>query len=171
MADALSQQFGFRKISSSQHLRQLAAARELQDTRENLQKLGDALDDETEFAWLVDDVAKPQVEREPSQRNWFVDAVRKPEQVKHFRTEFEDVLHVHLTASEDVIKARFAHRSRQGDNAAAAGSYEKAIAHPNEQAARSLDEIADLIIDLGDVSQASAAAAIADPDRDAQCIE
>jgi adenylosuccinate synthase len=172
VADALTRLFGFRKISSSQHLRRLAAARGLPDTRETLQRLGDALDEGTNFSWLVDEVATSQVAADPSQREWFVDAVRKPEQVKHFRATFDSLLHVHLTAPEEVIKGRFERRSRQGDNATDAGSYEKAIAHPNEQASRSLGAIADLTIDLGEDSSADAARHIANQDRGrAPCTE
>jgi hypothetical protein len=85
---------------------------------------------------------------------------------------FNSLLHVHLTAPEEVIKGRFERRSRQGDNATDAGSYEKAIAHPNEQASRSLGAIADLTIDLGEVSPADAATQIAGQDRGrAPCTE
>ena len=157
VADVLNQQLHFKKISSSSFLRTLAQARGLPDSRETLRQLGDLLDDGTGFAWLVDDVASMQVEREPNQLNWFVDAVRKPEQVWRFRAKFPNVLHVHFTAPEDVLRARFTARAREGDEAEAADSYERHVAHPNEQSARSLSKIADIIIDLSMVEPTEAA--------------
>lgn len=160
VSNALSERFGFRKISSSNYLRRVATERGLPQTRQSLQGLGDALDEETAFTWLIDDVATPQVASETAQSDWFVDAVRKPEQVRCFRDKFDDILHVHLTAPEEVLKARFTDRSRDGDDAANAGSYEICVAHPNEQSARSLGPIADLIIDLSVTTPEEAAAAI-----------
>jgi adenylosuccinate synthase len=161
VADALVEQFGFKKVSSSGHLRRVAERRDLSTGRETLRELGDLLDEETGFAWLIDDVAVPQVQSESTQTKWFVDAVRKSEQVAHFRETFADVLHVHFTAPEAVLKARFLARKREGDDVHVPGSYERFVAHPNEQAARSLIQIADLIIDLSRVRAHEAAEQVA----------
>lgn len=165
MADSLTGQFHFKKISSSSHLRALAQQRGLPETRATLQELGDLLDEETSFSWLVDDVASIQVENEPDQLSWYVDAVRKPEQVRYFRGKFPNVLHVHLTAPEEALRARFAKRARDGDEAKSPDSYERCVAHPNEQSSRSLCDTADLIIDLNKAAPADAAALIVSYER------
>jgi hypothetical protein len=116
VADVLRNR-GLKKISSSGYLRQLAAARSLPDTRESLQQLGDLLDQQTDYAWLVDDVAVGEIADDTDQLDWFVDAVRKEQQVRSFREKFPDILHVHLTAPEDVLRSRFLDRAREGDGA------------------------------------------------------
>ena len=130
------------------------------ETRESLRILGDRLDEETNFTWLVDQVAKVQVAKDPSQSLWYVDAVRKKEQVAHFRSNFSCVHHVHFAASEEVLKDRFLARARDGDESDLPGAYEKHVEHPNEQAARSLVEIADAVLDLAAMSPEEAADAI-----------
>jgi cytidylate kinase len=162
VACVLRDKFSFKKISSSDHLRCLAQARGLVDTRETLQKLGDLLDEKTGFAWLVDDVAVIQVENAAEQSGWFVDAVRKAQQVEHFRAKFDNVLHVHLTAPEDILRARFLERARDGDETETPASYDICVAHPNEQTSRSLHKIADMVIDLSEVSPTEAAELIVD---------
>lgn len=160
VADALIQTFQLRKISSSGYLRAVAAERGLPDTRTALQELGDLLDKQTEFAWLVDTVAQTNTASAPEQLNWFVDAVRKPEQVGHFRAKFPHVLHAHFTAPEEVLRERFSKRARAGDNVGINDTYERSVAHPNERAARDLGAIADLEIDLSASSPDQAAAMI-----------
>lgn len=148
VAEALRDRGGLKKISSSGYLRRLAAERSLPDTRENLQQLGDLLDQQTDYVWLVDDVAVREIADDASQFDWFVDAVRKEQQVRAFRSRFSDVLHVHLTAPEDVLRSRFLSRARDGDEVHNDGAYERCVDHPNEQSARALDRVADLVIDL-----------------------
>lgn len=148
VASILDQDFGYTKISSSKYLRLIAEERGLADSRSMLQDLGDLLDEETNFSWLVNDVASNQLASNPYKLNWFVDAVRKPQQVQLFRKKFPLVFHVHLTAPDEILEARFLCRAREGDNVDHIGSYKAAIAHPNEQAARGLCHIADEVIDL-----------------------
>ncbi len=107
------------------------------------------MDRKTDYAWLVDEVAVREIADNTSQLNWFVDAVRKQQQVRVFRSRFSDVQHVHLTAPEDVLRSRFLSRARDGDEVHNDGAYERCVNHPNEQSARALDRIADLVIDLG----------------------
>ena len=159
VADVL-RNHGLKKISSSGYLRRLAAERGLPDTRTVLQELGDSLDVQTDFAWLVNIVAEDNLASVPTQLDWFVDAVRKPEQVRHFRTRFPVVLHVHLVAPEDVLKERFSKRARPGDSADNDDAYDRSVAHPNEQSSRQLKDIADLRIDLSRNTPAEAVALI-----------
>lgn len=149
VARVLTDEFQFRRISSGDYLRGILAKRKLPETRQELQDLGDMLDRETDFSWLIDPVARNEIAQAPDQTSWYVDAVRKPQQVAHFRGAFPQVLHVHLTANEDVLAARFAVRDRAGDFAQDFGLYEQAINSENEQSARALKYIADSVIDLG----------------------
>lgn len=138
----LIESFGFRKISSSGYLRQLVPGIELMDeaaSRRPLQEKGDQLDIETDYNWVVDPVAVNAIANFSENENWLFDAVRKPRQVEHFRARFSNaVTHVHLTAPEATLKAR----SQLTD-----AEYSRDISHPNEIAARSLDKIADLVVD------------------------
>jgi cytidylate kinase len=156
VARALIDKHNFARISSSGYLRELATSLAIPTTRVGLQELGDRLDTQTDFAWVVD-AAAAQIESEPLRQNWFVDAVRKSEQVRNFRNKFRNLIHVHLTAAEGVLKTRFLQRARNGDATTIIGSYENCIAHPNEVSARALGEIADLSIDLGEVEPSRAA--------------
>jgi adenylate kinase family enzyme len=160
VARVLTDEFHFTRISSSDFLRGILAERRIPTTRQALQDLGDALDRETDFKWLIDAVARKHIEEDPDQAFWYVDAVRKPQQVVLFRSTFRQVLHVHLTAEEDVLASRFAARARDGDFAGDMGSYARATESENEQAARALLHIADAVIDLGITPPHEAAANI-----------
>jgi len=161
VASQLLESHHFCAISSSQYLKGEAAEKGLSLSRNTLQALGDQLDIDTGFAWLVDNVAIPQIGATDDSR-WFVDAVRKEQQVALFRATFERTCHVHFTAPESILRARFDERlAREGPNWEGPTSYEEAVAHPNEAAARALIEIADAVIDLVENSPAEAAKAAA----------
>lgn len=146
LRQALMASHGFEQVRSSAYLKQLAEQRSLAGERTGLQDLGDELDRLTDYRWLLDEVAKPGLAALPEQRRWLVDAVRKHRQVEHFRAAYGDaVLHVHLNASEEVLRRRYAERRD-------ATTYDAAIRHDNEIASRSLIEIADFVIDTGSTS-------------------
>lgn len=133
----------FVAVSSGSFLRTQLAARNEPLDRHNLQELGDSLDRATDFSWLIDSVAIPAVEARPSDDNWLLDAVRKPRQVELFRLRFASELrHVHIVASESVLKRRYAARGITHLE-----DYQASVLHPNEQGARSLAGLADKILD------------------------
>lgn len=139
---------GFCSLSSSTYLRAIATERGLLPSRTNLQILGDDLDDETDFRWVVDAVAVPAIRSKPSVSRWLFDSVRKRRQLEHFRAAFgESVLHAHLTAPEPVLRARFEQRKDSDTRGVDAAGYESAISHPNELEARSLVLTADIVVD------------------------
>ena len=142
VAKEMTQTYQFIKIASSGYLVSLIPPDELKEgneRRRQLQELGDRLDEETGYRWIVDPVAVQAVKANPDVKNWLVDAVRKERQVELFRERFQaPVRHVHLTASEEVLRSRYAEK---------AGDYDAAIAHPNEVNARSLKKLADLVLD------------------------
>jgi hypothetical protein len=144
---------GFARVRSGKFLSDLAMKRGRTIDRPTLQELGDRLDLETDYRWLIDEVAVPAIAAHPTQDRWLVDAVRKDRQVAHFfRQEFpERVIHVHLTADEGVLRERYEARLRAGNDYEGNKSYDTAIRHPNELAARSLREIADHTIETNEL--------------------
>tara|TARA_R100001163_G_C4964848_1_gene127138 strand:+ start:24 stop:587 length:564 start_codon:yes stop_codon:yes gene_type:complete len=157
----LAEKHDFAPIKSSSYLRRLIEPQEREVTREILQEIGDRLDVETDFNWIVDDVALPQMAANQDQQFWFVDSVRKAEQIDRFLIAFpEQVLHCHVTAPDEVLKSRLQNRSAAEGN----HSYEKTFAehnaHPNEVSARSLGGFAELVVDTSKDDPRSAIDAI-----------
>lgn len=147
VANALEIEHRFRRIRSGAYLLELAGRRGVPADRKGLQTLGDALDEDTGYLWLVADIARPTIHAQPWIRRWLVDCVRKPEQVAHFRAAFGDrAYHAHLTAGEAVLMQRYQDRLRQGGEYLGNTPYEAAIQHPNEVAARGLASLADVTI-------------------------
>ncbi|MCZ8392604.1 AAA family ATPase [Achromobacter xylosoxidans] len=146
---------GFDYVRTSSYLIELLGGHGGQAGRRDLQTLGDRLDEETDYRWVLDEVARPGFISAPEQKRWIVDAVRKRRQIEHFRAACPDqVFHVHLHAPEEVLRQRYAARSSlEKDNIA----YEIAINHDNEIAARSLLKIADLVLDSNLMSPSSLA--------------
>jgi dephospho-CoA kinase len=145
VAKELIRTFQFAKVTSGGYLTSLIPPNELKEgdeRRQQLQELGDRLDEETGYRWIVDPVAIQAMQRAPSTENWLIDAVRKKRQVELFREHFGSIVrHVHLVAAEDVLRSRYAKKG---------GNYDAAIAHPNEVNARSLHEVADLLLDTSE---------------------
>lgn len=155
----LTARHGYIAIQSSSYLKELAAINEVVLERASLQMLGDCLDIESQFSWVVSRVALPQIQAAPEQKLWVFDSVRKPEQVVLFRNQFgESVRHVHFTCSEPILKQRYHSRSRADD----AVPYEDAINHPNERSSRNLDQIADRVVNLEEHSAEEAAKLLVD---------
>lgn len=147
IANALIERFEFKKIGSSDYLLSLISPEELKEgdeRRRQLQELGDHLDQTTDYRWIVDPVATDAIAREPLVANWLVDAVRKKRQVEHFRELLGgNIRHIHLTAPEEILRARYTERG---------GSYDEVVAHPNEVNARSLITIADEVVHTTEAS-------------------
>jgi hypothetical protein len=161
VTSVLISKHGYTKVRSGSYIASVASIRGQPQTRSGLQEVGDSLDCETDYLWLLDQVAKPAILGAPSQRLWVVDAVRKNRQVAHFRNEFRQAIdHVHLYASEEVLRQRYELRQSSGDDYVGQTPYNVAVRHPNEVAARSLIEIADLAIDVGEGSPEEAASLI-----------
>nr|WP_306267020.1 hypothetical protein [Pararhizobium sp. IMCC3301] len=82
--------------------------------RTALQRAGNDLDQQTNFCWIADEVAK--LEHEYPDRSMVIDAVRKPEQIRALREKtISDLTHVHLEASYDHLVHRHRLRSRDID--------------------------------------------------------
>ena len=146
LRDLLLADHSFHHIRSSEYLRALATAQQLSTDRLGLQEIGDRLDRETDYKWLLTEVAEPLLSAQPDVERWLVDAVRKKRQVEHFRNRFgASIVHIHLDAAEEVLKQRYEFRARHLGNYVP-GAYELAIAHDNEQQSRALINVADIVI-------------------------
>jgi adenylate kinase family enzyme len=124
VAKALMASFAFQKISISDYLISQIPNGELRkgdERRQQLQELGDCIDRETDYRWVVDPVAVQAIAQASLVESWLIDAVRRKRQVEHFRNQFDPkVRHIHLTAPEEGLRARHA---QCGED------YDKAVAH------------------------------------------
>ena len=144
----LLKEHGFEYVRSSAYLVDLAAKQGDDTSRSGLQERGDGLDEATDYKWVLDAVAMPAMAAYPEHKRWLVDAVRKERQVEHFRAEFGlAVLHVHLTATEPVLRQRYESRANALGATGDTTPYDAAIAHSNEAAARALISVADMVVD------------------------
>ena len=168
VADALMEQHCFRRLKSSDHLKGICSSRSIEISRANLQSIGDDLDEATDYRWLVDDVAKPQISAELQHQRWLVDSVRKQRQVEHFRSAFGDaIVHLHLWASDVALRERYERRRSTSEHSEGLTPYEDAIRHPNERSSRALMGLADLAVRLERVdAERAAAAAVLIGDKD-----
>jgi adenylate kinase family enzyme len=149
VASELVNSHSFRTLRSGPFLNALIRSRGQEPSRASMQQLGDALDASTDFSWVVKDVATPLIAASPEAERWLFDAVRKLQQVARFRERFGDaILHVHLTAPDDELRRRFASRITSAPQIDSLADFDSSIKHPNEVASRSLESIADLILEV-----------------------
>ena len=154
----LIQNYFFQKISSGSFLIKMLEKNNKPISRLQLIELGDQLDNETDYLWVVTEVAMPAIKYSPDQNRWLFDSVRKRKQVCHFRSNFPNkIYHVHLTADDQVLSDRYALRKGESDEIIC---YNDAINTENEKEARSLGEVSDLIIDNSEVTPERVAAEI-----------
>jgi hypothetical protein len=153
--DAFISRHNFDYVKSGRYLMARAKKSGIPVSRTSLQDLGDKCDIETDYRWLIDDVAVPAMHGNAVCERWVVDAVRKERQIAHFREKFQAdaaVIHLHLTAPDNVLEGRY--EARESDGV----PYAIAIAHDNERSSRALGDVADFICD----SSVNSAAEIAD---------
>jgi hypothetical protein len=144
LRDVLINDHRFDYAKSGNYLMSQASQLGIQISRTSLQDLGDKLDLDTDYRWLITDVVTPAMQGNDLCERWIVDAVRKERQIIHFRDSFKtsaDIFHLHLTAPEAVLKSRY--ESRRSDSV----SYAVACSHENEKASRALIQTADMIRD------------------------
>lgn len=143
LAGALVRQAGFELIKTWELLKERAPHVALE--RSALQQLGEALDRDTKGDWVAVDISrKARILPEPAMI--VIDAVRIAAQVDAVRRSFGPrVIHVHLTAPEDVLGRRYKQR-RRGDIKELA-SYSDVQASKTEREVDQLAGIADVVID------------------------
>lgn len=140
----LTNRFGFTSVSTGGYLQKIALEKKLIADRITLQKLGDSLDKETNGEWLIHAYEQS---KNPQQRRYFLDSVRKRFQVEIFRNKIDDlVFHLHLSAPDGLLRERFEKRKDSLSHDASI-SYEDAKKSATEINVKNLSEIADLNID------------------------
>lgn len=124
LAMLLREEYGFEIFDTSERLQREARKRSRRRDRLTLQKLGDALDKETNFKWVLDGALKL---AQRKRKSVVVDNVRNASQLAHFRkrTDFE-MVHVHLYAPNDVLAKRFADRTAKRSLRESAKTYRDA---------------------------------------------
>lgn len=151
----------FRLIKSSDYLRSIANQKAEEISREDLQAVGDNLDDETDYLWLVEQVAVPHMQESPEHGRWIIDSVRKERQVMHFRRKLAgDATHIHISAREDVIRERFERRRAETGFGQYERTYSEHIRHPNEISSRGLGAVADFVLDYSEIGAGEASVQI-----------
>jgi adenylosuccinate synthase len=110
--------------------------------RQALQQLGEELDRVTNGAWIADDLSRDLYELEEPLA--VIDSVRLLSQVTGLRQAFgRRVVHVHVTASEDTLAARFAERLDRAE-VVESSSFADARADATEKQVESLAAEADV---------------------------
>lgn len=148
VAKCLVKDHAFRRASTGTYLMRCAKERKLQIDRDTLKIIGDTLDLENNGRWVADLVFE-QSAQTPGQCLWLLDSIRRDFQIRWFRDLFSMVVHVHLTASEEICRQRYELRRREGGEYDVHTSYDEAKAGPTEHQVRSLAKICDLLVDTG----------------------
>ena len=163
LIDELVKLVGASRISTRHLIQSLRPG--VPNERGPLQVAGDELDRMTDGKW----VAQALLDHTRDSNEGaivIVDSVRTLEQVSHLRKKFSIVHHVHLTASDDVLRKRFNHRKQQNDPGVREfATYEEAKANATEAGIAGLGGNADLCIDMGERSPAEAASCVIESRR------
>lgn len=113
LANLLAERFGFHRFKTSEHISRIAEKRGIENTRQNLKELGDILDEETDYKWLIDAAAEA-ADKLPPQTSIVIDSIRKAKQLELFRQQVKfGVSHVHLHARRATLDRRFKHRQKK----------------------------------------------------------
>lgn len=107
LARRLREDYGFKVLDTSAYLQTVASARDMRPDRPGLQRLGDALDRETDSKWVLDLLEKMVREAEASVPI-VVDNIRNTQQLLHIRRRAGwKVVHAHLYAPDHVLERRY----------------------------------------------------------------
>jgi adenylosuccinate synthase len=144
LASALVERFGVELFKTREAIHRL---RDVESERGALQRAGEALDRETEGRWVANELRRFIESLNDSVAEdgiVVVDAVRIREQCDAVRRAYGPrVIHVHLTASEEVRAERF--RLRDGE-VRELPSYDAVLRNRTEKQADTLNDIADVVI-------------------------
>jgi len=146
LSEKLHNQFGFDVLKTKELIKELAQKklrRELAADRRAMQLFGERLDKETDGKWVLDALTK--LVRTPGQRV-IVDSVRILKQIRTIRQAYGfAVVHIHLTAPEHVLGARYL--TRKGTGFRELKSYSAVERNPTEARVDELQNAADAVID------------------------
>ncbi|WP_434382881.1 adenylosuccinate synthetase [Melittangium boletus] len=146
LAEGLVTRHGARRVSSRALL--LARLEGRGGDRRSLQEAGAALDQETNGRWVADSVKELLQREEVPPSLLVVDAVRVAAQVEALRQALGSrVLHVHLTAPEPELAARYDQRRAHAASDPERTSFAEARADATERGVEALAARADLVLD------------------------
>jgi len=145
LAQGLVERHGAQRVSSRELL--LARLGEGSGDRRSLQEVGAALDRETGGRWVADSVKEVLQRREGLPRPLVVDSVRVASQVEALRRALGSrVIHVHLSAPEQELAARYERRRSRAVSDTERASFEQARADTTERGVEALADFADLVL-------------------------
>ncbi len=139
-SDELMGRYPCEKVSTRKYILKV---KRVPNERKPLQEAGAELDRETGGAWVADAASEAIL---PSGKTYLlIDSARIPGQVEFLRERFgrENVHHIHLTAPQDILEARFQARPAHLREAA---SYREAKTDQTEAEVELLASIADVVV-------------------------
>jgi adenylosuccinate synthase len=141
LGKSLVERYGFRLIKTRELIR---SQRSVGNERGALQRAGDALDRKTNGQWLANALDR-EIAGLPEDAKVLVDAVRLKSQADAVRAAFgQRVIHIHVTAPEAVLAARYATRLA---SVRELPSYADVRRNKTERNIDRLAPIADIVID------------------------
>lgn len=146
LARRLGERYGAVHVSTAQLLvRRLGPQAVLE--RRALQEAGETLDRDTGGEWVASE-ARSLINELPQDAFVVVDAVRIGKQVAAFRNAYgRRVVHVHLTASIELLRKRYSRRSARRPAIRELRNYDEVLLNATEAGVDSLRDDADLLID------------------------
>src|SRR5947209_1876311 len=111
LCDELVRRFGFSVFKTRELIQELL--KDVATERGALQKAGESLDQRTKGEWIAQSLARKVQELGPH-GNVVVDSIRIKKQIDGVRRAFgAQVVHIHLTAAEEILKKRYDARRRK----------------------------------------------------------
>lgn len=144
LATDLKNNHPFRVVKTHDLIAQMV---DVKATRTSFQQAGEKLDRETKGSWVADAVARLTIS-DPKITHLIIDAVRIKEQIDSLRRAYgSKVVHIHLTASEQILAARYAEKAkRRKGEFEELPSYEAVRKNKTERNIDSLRKFADVVI-------------------------
>lgn len=142
LARGLTSRYGGRVFRTNELIQQLTGS---SDSRRDLQQLGKRLEIATGGRWVADALVR-EMSNVGISDLVVVDAVRRRTQLEPIRAEYGPIVrHVHLTADNDILAARYVERRtlRPGD----ADNYGQVFRDEIERQVDALASVADVVID------------------------
>lgn len=147
LARQLVDQFGMKLIQTRKWLHTGMAEEEYELNRVDLQEEGERLDRRTNGEWIKYGLQR-ELRAGDVEGAVVLDAVRTAEQIDAIRDAYGPVvMHVHVSASHDVLAERYERRQRDSGTVGGIVSYATALENQTELQVETLKDIADVSID------------------------
>ena len=148
LATRLANRFDALHFKTSTLLEDLAEGKVARE-RGAMQRLGTQLDDSTEGKWVAEGIF-PRISSLDDDKVVVIDSARIFDQIEALRIGLglhQQVVHVHLTAPQEVLEKRY--RSRPKKRFKERASYAEVLSDPTEKKVPDLAKDADVVIDTG----------------------